>query len=116
MNQPDRMDRWGAHLKAPDSPASSTLLAGAFGEDWVVPKQPVAYLILTPTANAGVLSAYDALGRLVGERFDPSTDHLLDLLHGLAARGIADGPIPIPEPEKSALRYLRGRFGAGPTW
>jgi hypothetical protein len=82
------------------------LFGSGLGEDWVVPREGVRYLVARELAAGALLSAYDAAGRIVGERFAASLAALEAVLEGFAARGLGPSPRAIPGDAPSALRWL----------
>lgn len=76
------------------------------GEDWVVPKGGIRYLVARELAQGAILSGFDGEGRLVGERWSASLTALREILEALAARGIIEPPREIPDTAGTALGYL----------
>lgn len=102
------MTRLGTRL--PDgTPPDPALFRSDLGEDWVVPRASVRYLVVQPTADGGVMTAYDPQGSIVGERYAATLDELARLLDAAAARGVVEKPRPIPDDASSALAWLDGR-------
>ncbi|MAG58515.1 MAG: hypothetical protein CMJ83_19680 [Planctomycetes bacterium] len=77
------------------------------GEDWVVPREPVHYVVVAGLADGALLTAYDPSGRIVGERWSATFEDLARVLDGAARRGQAEPPRTLPD-GGSALRWLDG--------
>lgn len=76
------------------------------GEDWIVARERIRYLIARTVAGGAVLSGYDAQGRLMGERFAPDFGEIRKLLDAAVAAGVAEPWREIPPDVGSALRWL----------
>lgn len=77
------------------------------GEDWIVPKAAVRYLVAREVPGGALLTAYTGDGQLAGERFAGSFEELEELLHKAHAGGRAEVIRSIPEGTPSALEALR---------
>ncbi len=89
-----------------DSLAAHRLFVADFGEDWVVPKAPLRYVVLSAVGNAALLTAFGPDGLLLGERLFPDPRRAAYLLDRLAADGMAEPPRDLPPPPESATRAL----------
>lgn len=98
-------DRLGTRIVKPGLLLSS-LCGPGLGEDWVVPKSKVRYLVQLEVPSGFLLNAYDEAGRIVGERFHAATPEEPSPLRLLAGTGVAEPLRVIPEAVKSALAFL----------
>lgn len=102
------MTRLGTRLPE-GTPPNPGLFSPDLGEDWIVPREPVRYLVAQRTSQGAIMTAYGPSGTIVGERHAGSLDELVALLNAAAQRGVAESPRPIPDDAPSALAWLDGR-------
>ncbi|NRA96531.1 MAG: hypothetical protein HRU14_10025 [Planctomycetes bacterium] len=102
------MARLGTRLPE-GTPPDPALFTADLGEDWVVPRSAVRYLVVQQTAEGAVMTAYGPHGSIVGDRYASSLDALTALLTSAAQRGVAETPRIIPDDAPSALAWLDGR-------
>jgi len=100
--------RIGTRLDPSAAPAP-LLFRTDLGEDWVVPRERVRYLVVGPTSSGALMTAYDPEGRIVGERFAATFEELLHVLESAALRGTAEPSRAIPQDAPSALIWLDQR-------
>jgi hypothetical protein len=77
-----------------------------FGEDWVVPKSAVRYLVARRTGAALLLTAYGKGGEVLGERLFADAIAGEDVMRGLSDAGLVESWREIPEGSASATRFL----------
>jgi hypothetical protein len=98
-------ERLGCRLLTPTG-ISPTWFSRNFGEDWIVPKGAIVYLVLHRKGASSQLTAFDKGGLLVGEVHQQSGVDLLALLSDLVRDGLTSELVAIPS-GKSALDTLR---------
>lgn len=91
-----------------ETPPDPSLFGPDLGEDWVVPRERLRYLVVTDSDDGALMTAYDPSGRIVGERFASSFDELRTVLLEAAERGAAEAIRTIPDDARSALSWLDG--------
>jgi hypothetical protein len=95
-----------------DPRRASSWLVDDFGEDWVVPKSEVRYLITRRVDGALLFTAYGANGQLIGERLFADAAEGAALMERLAAEKLVELWRPIPDGLSSATRFLDSAPGS----
>jgi hypothetical protein len=89
-----------------DPRRASGWLGKDFGEDWVVPKSEVRYLVTRPVDGALLFTAYGAKGQLIGERLFADAEAGSALMKRLYDENLIEPWREIPEGLQSATRFL----------
>ena len=87
--------RIGAKV-VPGARLDGGLFGRNLGEDWVVPRDPIGFLVASEVDEGALLTAYTEDGRVVGERFADSLSAFGRLFDEAHQRGLLDRPAEIP--------------------
>ena len=91
-----------------DPRRASGWLGKNFGEDWVVPKTEMRYLVTRSLDASLLLTAYGADGQLIGERVFPDGALGSDIMKRLTDENLVEAWQEIPDGPVSATRFLEG--------
>jgi hypothetical protein len=83
-----------------------------FGEDWVVPKAEVRYLVARTVAASILLTAFGREGQVLGERLFPDAAEAAAVMERMRDEKVVEGWREIPEDEVSAARFLETGLAA----
>jgi hypothetical protein len=89
-----------------DARGALAWLGKDFGEDWVVPKAEVRYLVARGVGAATLLTAYGPDGQVLGDRLFPTAGEAETVMRGLRERGLASDWREIPDDAPSAREFL----------
>jgi hypothetical protein len=79
-----------------------------FGEDWVVPKSEVRYLVTRRVERSMLFTAYGPDGQLIGERLFADAAAGSDMMRHLSDARFVEEWRDIPDEIRSATRFLDG--------
>jgi hypothetical protein len=91
-----------------DPRRASGWLGKDFGEDWVVPKSEVRYLIARRVQGSLLFTAYGADGQLIGERLFANSVTGNEVMKRLSDQNLVEQWRDIPDDSVSATRFLDG--------
>ena len=78
-----------------------------FGEDWVVPKAEVRYLVARDVAAARLITAYGSDGQVLGERLFANAAEATAVMRRMKDENLVESWREIPDGEVSATRFLQ---------
>ncbi len=93
-----------------DSLAVARTFADDFGEDWVVPRAAIRYVVVRESGPEAILTAFGPQAQIVGERHFPDGAQAMRAIERLASDGSAEPVRDLPEPPASATRFLDERL------
>jgi len=78
-----------------------------FGEDWVVPKAEVRYLVARDVAASRLITAYGPDGQVLGERLFADAADATAFMRRMSDENLVETWREIPDGEVSAMRFLQ---------